>query len=148
MTITMKVNDKEVRNLCHNMGINIRSFGRRIIREHAELQVRFLKREIRMKVNRTGKLHKSVHNKSIRGGWGQVIYMEDYAEHVDKGAMPSKGGRLMPAHKARPYMKKYGIKNELKWRSKIAKHGTRAHPFIDGAIQKHLIRFIRSILER
>lgn len=136
MTVKMTIDDKEVREVLHNLNINTRSYGRRIIREYAELQVRYLRREVRSKLNRTGTLAKSIRNESIRGGWGQVILMADYAEYVDEGAMPSKGGVLMPSLKARPYMKRYGIKNELYWRRKIAKHGTRAHPFIRGAIYK------------
>ena len=136
MTVTMKIDDKEVRDVLSNYDINIRSYGRRIIREYAELQVRYLKKEVRTKLNRTGTLARSIRNESIRGGWGQVILMADYAEHVDEGATPSRGGTLMPSLKARPYMKRYGIKNELYWRRYIAKHGTRAHPFINGAIYK------------
>ena len=132
----MTINDKEVRETLHSLGINTRSYGRKIVREYAELQVRYLKREIKAKLYVTGKLHNSVKNKPIRGGWGQVILMADYAEHVDKGAEPSKGGRLMPSHKSRPYTKRYGIKNDTYWRRYIAKYGTRAHPFIDGAIYK------------
>lgn len=134
--IGMRVDDKEVRGILRNFDINIRTFGRRIIREYAELEVRYLRKEIKTRLSKTGTLARSVHNESIRGGWGQIILMSDYAEHVDKGAMPSKGGVLMPSYKAKPYMKRYGIKNELYWRRSIAKHGTRAHPFIDGAIYK------------
>ncbi len=136
MTVKMTIDDKEVRNTLHSMDINIRSFGRKIIKKYAELQVRYLKREVRSRLYVTGNLHKSIINKPIRGGWGQIILMADYAEHVDKGATPSRGGLLMPHHKASPYLKRYGIKDEVMWRRKIAKYGTRAHPFIDGAIYK------------
>lgn len=136
MTVKMTINDKEVRDTLGSLGINLRKYGRRIVREYAELQVRYLKKEVREKLNRTGKLNRSIINKSVRGGWGQIIYMADYAEHVDRGANPSKTGMPMPYSKAKPYMKRYGIKNPYYWRRHIAKHGTRAHPFIDGAIYK------------
>lgn len=129
--ISMKVNDTEVRDQLKRLSINVRKYGRVITRKYAELLVKNLKKGA---PRVTGTLRKSIENKSSRGGWGQDIHSAHYADYVDTGALPSKGGRFMPINKASLYAKKYGIKNMTAWRRHIAEYGTRPHPFLLKAV--------------
>ena len=126
----INLDDVGFRNHLKNIGINTLKYGRKLMRERASLTVRELKKS---EPDVSGTLKRRTRKEPVRKGWGYRILMPYYAEYVDRG---TGTGKMMPVSNALKYRRLYGIRNINAWRRHIAKHGIKAHPFIQIALRR------------
>ena len=131
MTVTLTIDDSDLRRHLRKLDVNLTKYGRMITRRKAEMLVEDLRKKMSVV---TGNLHNRTRKVPTRKGWGYNIVMPYYGDYLDRGTKPSSGGKIMPISKAIPYTRAYGIRNVNAWRRHIAENGTRPHPFINAAI--------------